>query len=377
MDVVDLKYFKMVVGVLAKEGVNDCAVNCVSCGDRKKRLHLYQNEGMDFALVHCYNSGCVFDDNQMGMVNFLKVAKPELVPQYKKEKFKDNIDRLKDDSDLNDILNIVTGKHSEPEAKKDIVVETGLELSGKEEHKGVKDTLDELEVKIPDLNIDTGLVLSNPKPVSHTRTIPPMIKKLFLNAKDVPECVRYIKDRGLDVDDEWLFSRERFVNIFDKSYFVENFLLIPLYQRNHLRGFYTRSIVEKRFSTIIFPKGEKYWVSREYDPDTPVYIFEGIMDALSSGFDNTSAMLSADLPVEVLEEIKVPIFCFDNDETGTKKALKYNKMGFSTFVWPNRPEKDLNQILQEGGSRDQNKNMITENIFSGLAGQVRLNLGKF
>lgn len=346
IDPVDLKYFKLVVGRLKKETPHDCATNCISCGDKKSRLHLYKNEGMDQALVHCYNAGCVFDEQQMGMVNFLKETNPSLLPQYKKERFKGNIEKITQDESrsLNDILAQVTSKTEGPK-----------EIPKKEERCEPAET---------------------PKKTGANPPLPKLFTDMMPYAKDCKEAVDYINGRKLEVADNWLFSRERFIKIFDKDYFVEDFLMIPLFQNGKLRGFYTRSINEKRFSTIVFPKGEKYWASDSFNPDETVYIFEGIMDALSSGLDNTVAMLSADLPQELLEELKDPVFCLDNDETGVKKALKYNKLGYKTFVWPEGLSKDLNEILKEGGTKEENKKMLLDNIFQGVPAVVRLNLSR-
>jgi len=345
LDIVDVKYFKMAVGThLRKEGINDLACDCPNCDDTKGRLHLYINDGMDQSLAHCFNAGCDLEEQHMGMVNFLKTVAPNLVPQYKREKFKDIIQDLKDKDkpSLNDILSGVK-KKSEP--------------------------IPEPEEPV------TVTPVTVPK-VKKELIVPEIFKETLVTFNESPEAVAYMKSRGIEPEEDWLFSYNRFVNFFEKPYFVENYFFIPLWQNNKLGGFYTRSITEKRFSTIIFPKREKYYAVKDLNYDEPCYIFEGIIDAMSSGLDNTAAMLSADLPDEFLEELKEPIFCFDNDETGVHKALKYNKMGHKTFVWPDVPFKDMNEILQKGGKKEENKLMITENIFSGIPGQIRLNLSK-
>lgn len=439
IDPIDVKYFKLAVGKLAKETPNDCSVNCVSCGDRKQRLHLYKNDGMDIALVHCYNAGCIFDDNQMGMVKFLKEVRPELVPNYKKERFADNIKNIKKDNELSldDILAVAEAKKAGKEPpnpqkptkssniQEDIDIDIGGLFSNVDKSADTKDNYAKplKEDKKPssmsfDFNFTNSdfefesqentnkNVLESPKnkettikPIcddedleaelvgikkqvkpetdlpdgSTALRIPELFSKKLLPCRNVPEAVEYIEKRGLSVGDNWLFSRDKFINIFDKAYYVKNFIFIPIFQYKKLKGFYTRSIEEKRFSTIIFPKGEKYWASETLDPTQTVYVFEGIFDAMSSGYENVIAMLSADLPESLLSELKDPVFCFDNDETGVRKAIKYNKMGYKTFVWrEDIKEKDMNERLLST-SLEENKKLIAENIYSGLEAYIRLN----
>lgn len=444
IDSTDLKYFKLVVGKLAKESKDDCAVNCIECGDKKQRLHLYQNDGMEIALVHCYNAGCTFDDKQMGMVKFLKEVRPELVPNYKTERFKQNISHLKDANDglsLDEILANAQAKKDGVEVKPKVEVDkdtegisTGLfsgnskivpmeteepieepiktskfsfnfsdddfgETSAKtsvknsdsipandahtanKEPKTSAKTSAKIEVVCEDDDLLAELSDIKPVPkVSHelpegstALRVPELFTKQLLPCRAVPEAVAYIENRGLTVGDNWLFSKEKFIKIFDKPYYVLNFIFIPLFQNGKLRGFYTRSIEEKRFSTIVFPKGEKYWASETIDETKPCYIFEGIFDAMSSGLDNVCAMLSADLPEEFLDDLVDPIFCFDNDATGIKKALKYNKLGYKTFIWGNIKEKDMNERLQST-SIEANRHMIENNIFKGMGALMKLKM---
>lgn len=328
MDLIDRKYFKLAVGTPLKDTLYDISLNCPLCGDTKGRLHMYQKSTMDAPLIRCFNEGCELENHQ-GMSRFLDVVDSTLSLRYKKEKFNKSIDSLKEGDSLNDILSSISDKPAP--VKKEVL------------------------------------------PLDSSYKLPKLFTDMLDYAKDVPEAVEYIESRNLEVQDDWLFSKDTFVNIFEKAYYVENFIFIPLWQNNKLRGFYTRSINEKRFSTIIFPNGEKYWVSHGFDPAKPCYIFEGILDAISSGLDNTCAMLSADLPDDFICELAEPIFCLDNDKTGVEKALKFNAKNFKTFVWPDIDEKDVNVLLKRL-TKEEIRETILSNIYSGLTAKIKLNL---
>lgn len=333
MDYVDVKYFKLSVGTIKKETPDDISTNCPVCKDTKGRLHVYQKSDMEQPLIRCFNSGCDLEQHQ-GMVRFLSFVSPSLVDSYKKEKFNKNIKNISSTNsiDLNDILGNLRKVH---------VDKINVSLESKE------------DLVLPKLFID-----------------------LLIKVQDSKEALKYLENRNIVPQDDWMFSRNKFITIFEKNYFVEDFIFIPLWQNYKLRGFYTRSIKVKQFSTIIFPKGEKYWISKNFNTKERCYVFEGIFDALSSGFTNTCAMLSADLPQDFLESLEDPVFCLDNDETGISKSLKYCNLGYNVFIWPQIEVKDMNKLL-ETQTLEDNKNMIQGNIFKGINAKVRLNISKF
>jgi len=349
IDIVDIKYFKLAVGQLKKQGINDLSLDCPLCDDTKNRLHLYQNDGMDQALAHCYNAGCDLSEQQMGMVNFLKLVKPQLVPQYKRERFTDIMGKIKEDTklpSLNDILANAKKKSQKeiPEIEVATEVKAEITLEVKPEKK---------ELKIPDI-FKAGLI--------------PFNKSI--------QAMNYIKNRGLEPEDDWLFSEGKFVEFFGKAYYVQDFFLMPLFYNNKFQGFYTRSIYEKRFSTIIFPKKEKIWCSNLFNSEDETIICEGIFDALSTGFNSSIAMLSADINEEILNDLKNPIFAFDNDKTGKFKSLKYVDLGYKVFIWPLEWDKykDFNEILMGGTPQKIIKAIISKYIYKGIEAKIKLSM---
>ena len=65
---------------------------------------------------------------------------------------------------------------------------------------------------------------------------------------------------------------------------INDYLVIPLYCNNKMYGFYSRSMNEHKFYTYIPDKntGFKVWNLYNIDTTKPVYVFEGIFDALSA-----------------------------------------------------------------------------------------------
>ena len=98
LDFTDIKFFKLAVGQdrIGHETEIDINAKCPICGDSRihrnvKRLHLYQKG--DVTLVNCFNGDCPCQNKTM--YNFLKTFYPNLLFQYKQEKFFKDIENLK------------------------------------------------------------------------------------------------------------------------------------------------------------------------------------------------------------------------------------------------------------------------------------------
>jgi hypothetical protein len=334
-----IKYTKLALkgSSIKKDTPEQITANCPMCGDRKHRFSVSAVKD-DVGVAGCFNAGCSLE-NGLPFPAFLKMQDESLFQQYRKEKFnsdlgiigKDKSGNPSNPSNLNHLLDIAKGK------KKKIEPILG-------------------NIKLPEI---FGC-----------------LEKLT----DVPEAVKYIENRSIpeELYQHWYFSKEKFIKVLDKTYFVENYIFIPIIQRNKLKGFYTRSIEEKRFSTILFPSADKYWSSEPDVQGEDFYIFEGIFDALSSGLQNTIAMLSADLPDELLEDLVNPVFIFDNDKTGKKKALEIVEKGYRVFIWPEEWEsyKDMNEMLTSGTLKELIAKNIKDNIYSGFQAKIKLSLRK-
>jgi hypothetical protein len=117
--------------------------------------------------------------------------------------------------------------------------------------------------------------------------------------------------------------------------------------------------------------GFKVWNWFNVDKSKPVYIFEGIFDAISSGLDNVIALMGAKLPQERLKELKQPVFVLDNDKTGLTNSLLYCKSA-PVYIQPQMyVEKDMNSLMQGHPNLDLQQ-MITSNLYSGIGAEVRI-----
>ena len=320
---VNQKYFKLIIPKLKKDTPDELSGCCPVCSDTKNRLHLVHVQDGDYDYVKCFNSGCDLEEPQ-NMYNFIKIASPGYLNQYKQETFKTRIKDFKNSENLQDIIN---------KAK---------------EQKDQKSPKKTEEQEIP-------------------------LNNLFEKAKDIPECIEYLKQRHIEPMDDWFFSKDKFFNYNNKNVYLKNFILIPIYNKDKYRGFYSRSIEEKKFSTFLLPNTEKIWIQNP--AFIPEIITEGIFDALSTGFDNPAAMLGASLSSEYIKTLpKNTIIATDNDQTGIKKLYGFIKKGFKVFIWPDQKEKDFNEMLQTGYKKQDIKKFIQMNTYTGLMAQVKLNL---
>jgi hypothetical protein len=174
-DRTDSRYFKLAVGsAIRKESISDISANCPLCGDKKGRLHLFQKDDMEVPLVKCFNGGCILEA-AVGMQKFLLLTAPNLALGYKKEKFNEKIESLKEPEDLNNILKLVKKK-------------TGVDRIEKRD-----------DFELPKLFLDMLIPLQNVK-----------------EAKD------FISNRCLNPDDiQGYFCDSDFVKIVDKNYYVK------------------------------------------------------------------------------------------------------------------------------------------------------------
>ena len=107
----DIKYFKISVGQenIGKESSVDIVARCPICGDsqknkRSKRLHLYikNNE----TRINCFNSGCKCTNKST--YGFLKSFYPNLLENYKRENFIQNLSHLSGNSESGDVFANIT-----------------------------------------------------------------------------------------------------------------------------------------------------------------------------------------------------------------------------------------------------------------------------
>lgn len=332
LDFVDIKYFKLAVPGPYKESSLDIAVKCPICGDSKykksvKRLHLYEKQGV--TLVHCFNGDCELN-TQMGLSNFLKIYKPELLLPYKSENFKFKINSIDTSNNI--------------ETKNEVETMKSCFNSGTS---NTSDSNESSNTSIENIASSTSIDSSNNgfKYINLTSVLDTNTSKQ----------IEFLKSRGFD-DDTISFldfyNGAKSFNLNGVYYGIKDYLVIPFSKDSSYYGFYARSLTEKRFINFTLNQNYGVWNLFNVDLNKPVFIFEAILDALSFRqiyrTNQIIALNTSTIAKNVLDLIKYPFFCLDNDKVGIEKMIKYNSIQNSHFIcYPNDlKQKDFNEMLQ-------------------------------
>lgn len=325
LDRIDIKYFKLAVGMdaIGKETMVDIAARCPICGDsrsnkRMKRLHLYTKGTV--TNVNCFNGDCPCHNKSF--YSFLKEFFPALLNQYKRENFGNTMEKLAK-GETEDVF----GSFKKEEPKK------------------------ESEVLIHDLT------------------------QYLHKIEDHPEALEYLNGRGFNYKGQygqWYFGFQD-LKIGEITYKITDAIVIPLYYNDQMYGFYSRSIKDKTFYTYMHDAniGYKIWNWFNINKESPVFIYEGIFDAIAGGLPNSIALMGAKIPEERLNELKHPVFVLDNDKTGLLNGLSYAKRA-QVYIQPDKyEEKDMNELMLNHPEINVS-DIIQSNLFSGISAEVRI-----
>lgn len=168
---------------------------------------------------------------------------------------------------------------------------------------------------------------------------------------------KYLLDRKLEMYKDF-FKTDSFDNV-----------VIPLLNKQKkLYGYQTRIVHNKEFWFTLSEQNKKFraWNFYNINWDEDVYIFESVEDALSSGLENVIAVMGKYITPFIMEKLKKPIICFDNDDDGFKSMcrhiLKHNHC--KALIYPKDfKQKDMNDLLvKENMNREQIKDFILKNI---------------
>lgn len=329
---INKKYFLLAVSgtKIGKSSDVDIAVRCPVCGDSNKnknstRLHLFHKNKKDG--IKCFNGDCKLSEGVYNIWGFLKTFYPNLLDSYKRETFQNNL----------------------------------YDLSNKQND-----------------DVFSGIT-ENTKPQDNTVTSPVTTHNLFNYFEDIiehDEALEYLKNRGFNYYDlpyNWYFGKQD-LKIGEKLYKLTNSIIIPLYYKEEMYGFYSRNIYNKEFFTYNPEQniGYKIWNWFNIDKTKEVLITEGIFDALSINNENKIACMSAKIPQERLNELKKPIFVLDNDRTGILNSIEYAKKGYLVYIQPSQYiEKDMNELKINNPELDI-YNLIKNNLYTGISAEVRL-----
>jgi len=359
LDPRSVKYFKLATNASEyKESDNVVACRCPICGDSKtkknvKRLNLYTKDGVDTDFVSCFNAGCPCEGKTI--YTFLRDFYPELLPQYKREAFKQKMSSLKSiklsSTDTKSDFDFVNSEIAKPETS----------------NMNTKSDFDFVNSEIAKPETSENLKISENLKVPLLYDLSPFFSPL------TSEYIDYLQHRKLSPRDDWVVANTD-ISINNTTYKIKDFLVIPLYKDNLMYGFYSRSIKEKRFITFISTTGYKVWNWFSIDKTKTTYIFEAIFDGISTGLDNIIANLGAKLPDDRLNELSDPVFCLDNDKTGIQTSIKYAELGYKVFIMPNMyREKDFNELKLNHPELDIS-HLVNSNIYKGISAITRLKL---
>jgi len=316
------EYFIKAVGSenIGKNTETDISARCPVCGDSKrnkrlKRLHLYSKGGLE--LVHCFNGDCPLNTHKK-MYRFLRDHFPALYPYYQNEERQDFIENLKQTRTCADTL-------AQPKNKEIITQD---------------------------------------------------FSSYFTEISKHQNAIDYLSKRGIEYDPlkfgEWYYGHQNLI-IGDKKYNLVDSIIIPLYYRGEMYGFYSRKMKDKFFATYMNDNNIGYKLFNWFNVNKKetVYVTEGIFDAVSLG-KNVIASMGSKIPKDRLLELHDPIFCLDSDYTGLKNSLAYAKGGYKIFIKPQSIQgKDLNEIRIN--YPDMNLlDFVNNNTYTGFCAELRL-----
>jgi len=328
IDNIDKKYFLMADTAIKKAIIkpSDITICCPICKEggswnKKQRCHLYIKSTYDKPMVHCYNC-----DYHYGLESFLDLINKDLVQRYKTEKF----------SEIKNIFQKGKPKEIKKVSEKTIKIDEPY----------TKYKLDDFK----------------------------FLKK-SLKVKE------YLKSRNLSEFSELFLYADKNIEINNKFLPISDSIITPLFCKDerYVYGFQARKLSEKRFYNFIPDEnsGFKIWNLNNVKKDEPLFIFESVFDALSSGLKigNISAILGSDLDLKRFN-FKYPIYALDNqwvDNTSMKKTKKLLQTDYCV-VWDKKFKvKDYNELLKLI-NKDSVRKLLISGVEKGLSGIVKLSL---
>lgn len=157
-------------------------------------------------------------------------------------------------------------------------------------------------------------------------------------------------------------------------------LIIPFIDENGYvfavsgRSFKKKSI---RYMTVKFDENKpKIYGLDTFDKNKHVYVVEGPVDSMF--LDNAIAMAGADINLDELLPNNNYTIVFDNEPRNLeiiKRIEKNIDMNKKVCIWPETIlQKDINDMVINGLSKDSIQEIIDNNTFSGLKAKLKLSL---
>lgn len=297
---------------------------CVICGDSarnefKRRAYFYKNVSGDGFNFQCHNCGA-----SHSLYTFIDIVFPELLKQYKFESFASSGN------------------------KKHTVIEEAIPFK-------------KLEVVFDDVTPVDLL------PRDHR------VVKYLLNERKLPE---ELLEKFLFVEKyvEWLKETTQDP---DLRYKEHSRILIPYTNsQGHIYRYVARSFdcdIASKYLYTELDIGSSIYNYYDIDQSKPVYVLEGQIDAMLLG---SQAIAIGNGKYDQKDLTIIPDFTIlpDNEprnEEIVKSLGKAIDAKMKVCIWPKYYGKDINDMLKNGLSIDDIKEIITENTFSGIKAKLK------
>lgn len=325
---IEKKYVDLVGSNIKRQTDKYIQISCPICGEGnskyKARGFVLKNEGDSFAIYTCHNEcGNMKFSEMLGSVN--KQLESSYIQEVKKQHMKDFRPK-----------------------------KSGLDIFQKK---------DKNQIQISSSSIPRKIVL---------------FEEVVQVEELTKEAREYLKGRKI-IESEWKYFR---------SVPERNAIVAFMYKDSEeVIGWQVRLMDQKVFSNHMVDDSPKIWGLDkliELPKRSRIYLFEAIFDAMSVDLVSL-AIIGGDISKELLEELFSDyevVFCYDNDETGVKKSIKYSAMGYSCLVHDESfPVKDMNKALElsKGDIMETRKKLsqyIENNIMKPKMANMKLRLKK-
>ncbi len=237
--------------------------------------------------------------------------------------------------------------------------------------------------KIKEKNIPKSSQIRPIKPAKNEEKS--IIKYYHLNESDgfIPvanslSATKYCLKRKIPIEAarRFYFNEKITVESDGKKFYYHDMLVMPFYNGDKIYGYQARCIKNKTFYTFS-QEGYKIYNFFNVDKNSNVYIFESIIDSLF--VPNSIAMVGSSIQMIYVNQLKNPIFVFDNDQVDDtyNRMLKKIKKGYDIVIWPDTFKyKDVNEAICDGVTKEENYDIIKNNIFKETQAKIRLSVLK-
>jgi hypothetical protein len=216
--------------------------------------------------------------------------------------------------------------------------------------------------------------------------------------KEITQVVRLPRDHYAV---EYCIERKIPVKYLPKLYYAANFpewynslserkikednharLVIPFFDRSgNMHAFQGRALTPyqtpKYITSVVDSTQPKVFGLDRMDISKRLYIVEGPIDSMF--LDNCIAMAGADL-VGINPDPAMTTIVLDNErrnEQIVNRIEDWVEKGYSVCLWPEKmKQKDINDMVLQGYTKDQLHKIIDDNTFSGLSAKLELTAWK-